>query len=93
MLQERGISAGRVARPDDLLTDQALLDREFFVEHDHPEVGRRRLSGLPWRSDRGAPGLVEHAPLLGEHNWEVLVDWLGLSPERFAELVAEGVIA
>jgi hypothetical protein len=42
----------------------------------------------------GGPQLeVEHAPLLGEHNWEVLVDFLGLPPERFAALVDLGVIA
>jgi crotonobetainyl-CoA:carnitine CoA-transferase CaiB-like acyl-CoA transferase len=32
------------------------------------------------------------APALGEHNREVAVELAGLSPERFAELDAQGVL-
>jgi hypothetical protein len=34
-----------------------------------------------------------HAPLLGEHNEEILVGELGIAPERFRTLVEEGVVA
>ena len=44
-----------------------------------------KLSGSPVRVD-GA------APMLGQHNREVYVDWLGMPVERFDFLRASGVI-
>jgi benzylsuccinate CoA-transferase BbsF subunit len=93
LLQEADISAGPAALVEDLLADPNLAARDFYLEHDHPEVGRRTLAGIGWTMPGGPQLEVEHAPLLGEHNWEVLVDFLGLPPERFAALVDLGVIA
>jgi crotonobetainyl-CoA:carnitine CoA-transferase CaiB-like acyl-CoA transferase len=92
-LQAAGIAAGHVAHVEDVVGDDLLAARDFFLVPDHPEVGPLVHSGMPWAMPSLAGAPVEHAPLLGEHNWEVLVDWLGLSPERFAELVALGAIA
>jgi hypothetical protein len=35
---------------------------------------------------------VAHTPPPCEHNWEIFVEWLGMDPERFGELVAAEVI-
>jgi crotonobetainyl-CoA:carnitine CoA-transferase CaiB-like acyl-CoA transferase len=63
----------------DLLQSVQLREREFFVEVHHPELGDSffypgpfaRFSKTPLRAPR-------RAPLLGEHNREVLVDELGV---------------
>lgn len=93
LLQETGISAGNVATIEDLLEDRILAERGFFLEQDHPEVGRRRLAGIGWAMPGGSAPAVTPAPLLGEHTWSILVDELGMDPGEFAELVARGVIA
>jgi crotonobetainyl-CoA:carnitine CoA-transferase CaiB-like acyl-CoA transferase len=91
-LQEAGVSAGPVVTIEDLLEDPVLHDRGFFLTQDHPEVGRRTLAGLGWDMPAMRDLPVRHAPLLGEHNWEIFVEWLGMDPERFGELVASEVI-
>jgi benzylsuccinate CoA-transferase BbsF subunit len=92
VLQEAGISAAAVCNVRDVMDDPVLAARGFWLEQDHPEVGKRVLAGIGWTADFMQPLPVQHAPLLGEHNWEIFVDRLGLAPERLAELVAEGVI-
>ncbi len=92
-LQEAGISAGNVATIENLLEDPVLRERGFFLEQDHPEVGRRTLAGVGWSMPGGPQIEVSHAPLLGEHNWEIFVDELGMEPDTFAALVGSGVIA
>jgi crotonobetainyl-CoA:carnitine CoA-transferase CaiB-like acyl-CoA transferase len=73
-----------------------LLARHFYETLDHPVVGRQPLSTVPFRfagRDRaGQPWLRRRAPLLGEHNTEILVDILGLSADEVAALEADGVI-
>ena len=67
----------------DLLKDEQLDDREWFVDVEHPEIGETitypgapyKLSETPWQIRR-------RAPLIGEHTFEILGDWLGLSHEE-----------
>ncbi len=92
-LQEAGISAGNAATIEDLMEDPILAQRGFFLEQSHPEVGRRRLGGIGWTTPGASEVRVSHAPLLGEHNWEIFVDELGIDPDEFASLVDRGVIA
>lgn len=91
-LQQAEIAAGAVATIEDLIDDPILRARGFFVDQDHPEVGRRTLAGVGWQMPCMAELPIRHAPLLGEHNWEIFVEELGLAPERFGELVAAGAI-
>jgi crotonobetainyl-CoA:carnitine CoA-transferase CaiB-like acyl-CoA transferase len=91
-LRAAGLAAGAVAKVDDLLADQNLRRRGFFLATEHPEVGTRTLAGLGWTMPCIASMPVRPAPLLGEHNWEVFTEWLGLTPEQFSDLVDRGVI-
>jgi benzylsuccinate CoA-transferase BbsF subunit len=92
MLQAAGVSAGNVQNVRDLLEDPLLAGRGFFVEPVHPALGPLRHAGLPWAMACLEGVETRHPPMLGEHNWELLVEWLGMDVERFSELVASGVI-
>ncbi|HJP41809.1 MAG TPA: CoA transferase [Dehalococcoidia bacterium] len=92
LLQNAAISAGPVAKVEDLLANPHLRAAGFFYTQEHPEVGARELAGLGWNMAATQNLPIKHAPLLGENNWEVFVDWLGLPAERFAEHVASGII-
>jgi crotonobetainyl-CoA:carnitine CoA-transferase CaiB-like acyl-CoA transferase len=63
-LTEVGVAAAVVAVASSLITDRHLADRGFFVEVEHPDWGRRRLIGLPWRIAGGAPFPLGTPPLL-----------------------------
>jgi crotonobetainyl-CoA:carnitine CoA-transferase CaiB-like acyl-CoA transferase len=66
--------------------------RKFFEEVDHPLIGSSRYSTLPMKFSRVGEKLhLRHAPLLGEHNAELLEE-LGLSPSEIDALEADGII-
>ncbi len=70
--QERGFTWGAIRSIDEILDDQHLDDRGFWVDVEHPELGTSfkypGSGGIygdsPWR-------IARRAPLLGEHNEEV----------------------
>ena len=91
--QELGFPWGAVRTPDELLEDPHLKDRQFWVEVEHLELRRSYIypggaaiySKTPWRISR-------RAPLLGEHNEEVLCGELGLAPQELCLLGESGVV-
>lgn len=67
--------------------------RGFFEPVEHPVTGRCRLPGVPFRYRRSvARWLRSPAPLLGQHNREILEGLLGLTAEEVAALEREGVV-
>ena len=91
--QERGVNWGAIRTPDDLLDDGHLHDRGFWSQVEHPELGRSFTypgpAGIwndsPWRISR-------RAPLVGEHNEEVLCGELGLTRADLGLLTEGGAI-
>jgi len=92
MLQRVGIAAGPSCSVTDLFHDPHLKERGFFIEVNHPEMGKAPLVRTPWNVDREAMGKYEPAPLLGEHNDYVFRTLLGMSQEEVDRLVEEKVI-
>jgi crotonobetainyl-CoA:carnitine CoA-transferase CaiB-like acyl-CoA transferase len=87
-----GVPVGKVVLPHRQPELPQLAFRNFFEEVDHPVIGRSRYSTLPMRFSRGPERLHgRHAPLLGEHNEELLGE-LGLTRAEIEELAAEGII-
>jgi len=82
-----------VRTPEALLTDEQLAGREYFVDVEHPELGRTiRYPGAPYLFN-GAPWRVyRRPPLLGEHTGAILRDELGIESDEVAVLAAEQVI-
>jgi CoA:oxalate CoA-transferase len=52
----------------------------------------RRVTGLPYHFSAAEPVVRRRAPRRGEHNAEVLADWLGLDQAAVAGLAARGVL-
>ena len=48
-LRRRGVPAAVVADAESLIDDEQLVTFGIYVEVDHPEWGRRRIVGVPWR--------------------------------------------
>ncbi len=91
ILQSAGVPAGPSLSIEEMVNDPQLNQRGFFVAPEHPEVGKRMLPGMPWKSNTCEP-VFKPAPLLGQDNYYVFHDLLGLSDEEIAELVIEGVV-
>ncbi|MEC7748327.1 MAG: CoA transferase [Chloroflexota bacterium] len=73
MGQEQRVPCFPVNTVQDLLTDEHLAHRGFFVEMEHPVAGVLRYPGAAYRfSNSQLPLTKRPAPLLGEHNREIL---------------------
>ena len=91
--QELGFNWGAVRTPDELIDEGHLNDRGFWVDVVHPELGKTFkypgaagiYNGSPWR-------ISSRAPLVGEHNEEILCGELGLLKTELAYLAEAGVV-
>jgi crotonobetainyl-CoA:carnitine CoA-transferase CaiB-like acyl-CoA transferase len=63
----------------------------MIIEIDHPKAGRLRQPNFPLKFST-ALTLSKPAPMLGQHNEEILKD-LGYRVEEIAVLKKEGVIS
>jgi len=76
-----------------LINSPQLKERNFFIELEHPESGKKykfpeapcKMSRSPWRAG-------SHVPSIGEHNKDIYQRELGLSEVEIENLVREGVI-
>jgi crotonobetainyl-CoA:carnitine CoA-transferase CaiB-like acyl-CoA transferase len=91
-LWDAGVPVAKVMQPHRQTELDQLAFRGFFEELDHPVNGRANLSTVPVRFS-GGPGRfhTNPAPLLGQHNHELLAE-LGLTESEIADLEADGVI-
>jgi crotonobetainyl-CoA:carnitine CoA-transferase CaiB-like acyl-CoA transferase len=91
-LWDAGVPVGKVEQPHRQPELPQLAYRRFFEEVHHPVSGRSRYSTLPMRfSGRPERFHGRHAPLLGEHNAELLGE-LGLTRSEIGALEADGII-
>ncbi|MEB3979869.1 CoA transferase [Mycobacterium sp. 663a-19] len=91
-LWDAGVPVAKVMQPHRQTELDQLAFRGFFEEVDHPVNGRARLSTVPMRFSGGPAAFhANPAPLLGQHNRELLTE-LGLTPSEIAELESDGII-
>ncbi len=76
-LQRAGVPAGPSSSAADQLAQPQMRARDFFVAPEHAETGPRYVPGMPWRMSAWPDEPCPPAPLLGEHNEEVLGGLLG----------------
>ena len=80
-----------IKRIDEVVADPHLRARDMFVTVQTAGVDVA-VFGSPIKLSE-TPALAHgKAPDLGQHNREIYLDWLGLSPERFEALRDSGVI-
>ncbi len=91
-LWNAGVPVAKVMQPHRQTELDQLAFRGFFEYVNHPVGGPARLSTVPMRSSGGPERIhTRPAPLLGQHNHEVLAE-LGLTAAEIAELEADGII-
>lgn len=89
--QEWGMPFGMVQEPRDLANCEHLAARGFWQDIEHAEAGRLKYPGAPFKMNETPWSARRPAPLLGEHNEEVL-GTLGYSPKQVGDLRQQGVV-
>jgi len=90
-LQRHGVAAAPVLDVADLLADPHYRARGTFIEVTHPLGFRETIYGAYVKTSRTVAD-VQPGPRMGRDNDRVFLDLLGLSPERYRELVGARVI-
>jgi CoA:oxalate CoA-transferase len=75
--QARGIPLSPIPSPAEVVEWQHLKARQSFLEIEHPEGGKVKIPGPPFRENGKPLWPLRRAPLLGEHTEGVLCRKLG----------------
>jgi crotonobetainyl-CoA:carnitine CoA-transferase CaiB-like acyl-CoA transferase len=92
LLQEAGVSSGVVQNAEDLSRDPQLMARNFFVQLDHPVLGKTISERSPIRFEEDSTVGWKTAPQLGEDNRYVFLELLGLTESELSSYKEKGVI-
>ena len=87
MALEKSFGWAPVNTPKNLVESVQLAARNYYVQVEHPELGETiTYPGAPCKMTETPWQIWGRAPLIGEHNEEVYVKELGMSPQRLQEL-------
>lgn len=78
---------------EDILKNEQLMSRQFWVDLEHDELDAKITYPGPWFQSTEAPMKMQRrAPAVGEHNLEIYGKELGLSNGEMSALKANGII-
>jgi crotonobetainyl-CoA:carnitine CoA-transferase CaiB-like acyl-CoA transferase len=83
LLDQHGVPAGPVLSYDNTLANEHIQSRDMVLEYEHPVGGTMKTLGFPAKLSLTPGKLTRPAPLLGEHNEEILKE-LGFDEEQVA---------
>lgn len=92
LLEKARVPCQKVNTVAETMTDLQLKAREMLVDMDYPGKGKIPIPGVVIKFSE-SPGIIRRrAPLLGEHNEEILGSFLGYNKEEISKLREKGVI-
>jgi len=92
MCQAARVPVGPAYSSEDVVCSEHLTARNYFMEMDHPEIGRAKYPGAPYRFSHTPVRIDRTAPSLGAHNEEIFCNRLGYSKEDLVKMKQAGVI-
>ena len=92
-LQRAGVPATALLHHPEMTEDPQLVERGFFQEIEHPAAGTHLYPGPMAQFSRTPLAPTRSpAPLLGEHNEELLRGLVGLDEAEYAQLVEDQIV-
>jgi CoA:oxalate CoA-transferase len=92
MLDRERVANSPILNIQQVVEDPHLKERGYFLEVEHPIIGKAKISGFPFKFSQ-TPGQVERpSPLVGEHNELILGKYLRIRPPEVKQLRADGII-
>lgn len=90
--QEKGAPVGAVYTAKEILDSEQLAARGFFVEAEHEAAGNQTYPGVPYKFSEVVREMPISAPLLGQHNEEIICGRLGYKRSDLVKLKEAGII-
>jgi crotonobetainyl-CoA:carnitine CoA-transferase CaiB-like acyl-CoA transferase len=92
LLESQAVPCGPINRIDEVFADPQVQARGLRITLPHPLAGALPMVANPIRYSATPVVLDRAPPLLGQHNDEVLADWLGLDDRDCVQLREDRVI-
>ncbi len=90
--QDNRVPAAPIKTVAEVIHDQHLEARKYFIEKDHPRAGKIKYPGVCYKFSETPTVFERHAPSLGEHNEEIFCARLGFSKEDLVRFKQSEVI-
>ncbi|MDY6916585.1 MAG: CoA transferase [Chloroflexota bacterium] len=90
--QTRHFPVSPVQTPADFVDSAQTKARKFFVDVEHPVVGKQTYPGPPYKLAVPWRTMERPAPLVGQHNVEVYCNDLGMTNQELGVMRTMGVI-
>jgi crotonobetainyl-CoA:carnitine CoA-transferase CaiB-like acyl-CoA transferase len=71
---------------EDLITDSQMLENNYILKHEHPDLGLIKMVGFPVRMNKTPVSPTGSAPHIGEHTDEVLSEIAGYTEKEIEDL-------
>jgi len=92
MMDRERVANSPILNIQQVVDDPHLNARDYFVEVEHPVIGKAKIPGIPFKMSE-TPGAVERpSPLVGEHNEFILGKYLKIGKDELGNLKQEGAI-
>ena len=92
LLEEHRVPHAPVLSVEEAINHPHLRARGTVAEIEDEFIGKFDVPGFPLRFSAFPEEVQEAAPTLGQHNTQVLRDYLGYSSEQIEKLEAEGIL-
>ena len=91
--QAAGVRAMPVQSSEDRVEhDPQLRERGMYTEMEHPMLGTWKFQNAPFKLSKSPAQMHRPPPMVGQHNLEVFIDLLGLTPEEVREAYDDGTL-
>ena len=91
-LESAGVAWAEIRTPATVLDSPTVAAREVVAQVDNRNGGTRPVIRMPYRFSAASCGPRGSTAFVGEHNADVLSQWLGLDAEAVQQLEAAGAL-
>jgi crotonobetainyl-CoA:carnitine CoA-transferase CaiB-like acyl-CoA transferase len=92
LMAEARVPCGKVCAIAEVLANPQLRHRRQIVEVEHADAGPVPMQGFVAKLSETPAALTGSVPKPGQHNEQVLADWLGYGAEALRDLAAAGAL-
>jgi crotonobetainyl-CoA:carnitine CoA-transferase CaiB-like acyl-CoA transferase len=77
---------------EDLIADPQMLENNYILKYEHPDLGSIKMVGFPVRMKKTPVSPTGSAPHIGEHTYEVLSEIAEYTEEEIKDLREQEII-